>query len=442
MSAAQAAGWERADSMRRREKNQKGRWKKVCGVTLSALILLLGLSSPVQSLGGLPESIEMTRGQTRALDWGLPLRMELKQEAQSVLLSGDQTLAEATSGMQLSANAAGIAQLSLSLLGWPIKSIDVNVCESRVLIPGGQLIGVKLHTSGVLVVGMSNLSGTNENPAKSAGVRAGDVITMYAGETVVDSQHLTELVRLHGGADVDMQVMREQKLLTLHVRAIKDTLDGEYHLGVWVRDSTAGVGTLSFYDPESGTYGALGHAVTDVDTGEFLTVREGEVLEAEVVGVVRGQKGEPGEIKGSFLKENRTFGDIAINNQFGIYGSCETAVKNSLYPEGLPVATQKSVHEGAASILCSVDGEGVQEYAVEIVRCQTQREAAQKGMIIRVTDRRLLEKTGGIVQGMSGSTILQDGCIVGCVTHVYVNDPTQGYGMYIEWMLEQTQTAA
>lgn len=442
MPAACADGKERVESMRRRQRQRRRRLKKACGVLLSALIVLSGMSAPVQSFGGLPDSIEMTRGQTRALTWGLPLRMEVRQEAQSVLLSDDQTLEQATSGTQLSANAAGSAQVSLSLLGWPIKSIDVNVSESRVLVPGGQLIGVKLHTSGVLVVGMSNLSSTNENPAKAAGVRAGDVITRYAGETVVDSQHLTELVQANGGADVDMEVTREQKQLTLRVRALRDTLDGEYHLGVWVRDSTAGVGTLSFYDPENGTYGALGHAVTDIDTGEFLTVREGEVLEAEAVGVVRGQKGEPGEIKGSFLKENRTFGDIEINNQFGIYGRCDTAVVNSLYPDGLPVATQKSVHEGTASILCSVDGEGVQEYAVEIVRCQMQREAAQKGMVIRVTDERLLEKTGGIVQGMSGSTILQDGCIVGCVTHVYVNDPTQGYGMYIEWMLEQAAEAA
>ena len=399
---------------------RRKRLKKAIGVTLSALIVLLGTSAPVQSLGGLPDSIEMTRGQTRVLDWGLPLRMEVTQDAQSVLLSGDQTLEEAMSGTQLSANAAGSAQVSLSLLGWPIKNIDVNVSESRVLVPGGQLIGVKLHTSGVLVVGMSNLSGTNENPAKTAGVRAGDVITRYAGEAVVDSQHLSQLVRAHGENDVDMEVTREEKQLTLRVHALKDTLDGEYHLGVWVRDSTAGVGTLSFYDPENGTYGALGHAVTDVDTGEYLTVRTGEVLEADVVGVVRGRKGEPGEIKGSFLKENKAFGDITLNNQFGIYGSCDTAIVNSLYPEGLPIATQGSVHEGAASILCSVDGEGVQEYAVEIVRCQTQREAAQKGMVIRVTDERLLEKTGGIVQGMSGSTILQDGCIVGCVTHVCV----------------------
>jgi stage IV sporulation protein B len=220
-------------------------------------------------------------------------------------------------------------------------------------------------------------------------------------------------------------------LLTPH----KDESTGAVRLGAWVRDSTAGVGTMSFYDPDTGRYAALGHAITDGDTGAVLTVSEGQVLRADIVAVQKGQKGAPGELKGSFLREGQRLGDIRRNSILGIYGALDKPAANPLYPDGLPIGLRSGVHTGKATILSSVDGTGVHEYAIEITRVNPQSVPAPKSMVIRVTDERLLEATGGIVQGMSGSPIIQDGRLIGAVTHVFVSDPTQGYGLYVDWML-------
>ncbi len=417
--------------------------KKVCGIMLSLLVVALNYSSPVQRLLQLPDALVLRAGEETHLSFGLPLRVQVDQPDAAVISSGDETLRDvAVTGVELSALSEGQAQVRLSLFGgWPFKNVDVRVEESRVLVPGGQAIGVALHTSGVLVVGTSDLAGGAANPAQEAGLQPGDVIRSLGGQEVESAQHLTQLVNAHGGETVEMVVQRTGKEVRMRIAPVRDALDGQYRLGVWVRDSTAGVGTLSFYDPESGAFGALGHAITDVDTGESLTVREGDIMHADIVDVLKGQRGEPGELKGSFLKEGETFGSILLNNAFGIYGQSDEALVNPLYPQGLPVGSRYSVHEGKASILSTVEGDTVREYEVEITRCVQQGSPAQKGMILRVTDPELLERTGGIVQGMSGSPILQDGHIVGAVTHVYVNDPTQGYGMYIEWMLEQAKQA-
>ena len=417
--------------------------KKVCGIMLSLLVVALNYSSPVQRLLQLPDALVLRAGEETHLSFGLPLRVQVDQPDAAVISSGDETLRDvAVTGVELSALSEGQAQVRLSLFGgWPFKNVDVRVEESRVLVPGGQAIGVALHTSGVLVVGTSDLAGGAANPAQEAGLQPGDVIRSLGGQEVESAQHLTQLVNAHGGETVEMVVQRTGKEVRMRIAPVRDALDGQYRLGVWVRDSTAGVGTLSFYDPESGAFGALGHAITDVDTGESLTVRDGDIMHADIVDVLKGQRGEPGELKGSFLKEGETFGSILLNNAFGIYGQSDEALVNPLYPQGLPVGSRYSVHEGKASILSTVEGDTVREYEVEITRCVQQGSPAQKGMILRVTDPELLERTGGIVQGMSGSPILQDGHIIGAVTHVYVNDPTQGYGMYIEWMLEQAKQA-
>lgn len=417
--------------------------KKVCGIMLSLLVVALNYSSPVQRLLQLPDALVLRAGEETHLSFGLPLRVQVDQPDAAVISSGDETLRDvAVTGVELSALSEGQAQVRLSLFGgWPFKNVDVRVEESRVLVPGGQAIGVALHTSGVLVVGTSDLAGGAANPAQEAGLQPGDVIRSLGGQEVESAQHLTQLVNAHGGETVEMVVQRTGKEVRMRIAPVRDALDGQYRLGVWVRDSTAGVGTLSFYDPESGAFGALGHAITDVDTGESLTVRDGDIMHADIIDVLKGQRGEPGELKGSFLKEGETFGSILLNNAFGIYGQSDEALVNPLYPQGLPVGSRYSVHEGKASILSTVEGDTVREYEVEITRCVQQGSPAQKGMILRVTDPELLERTGGIVQGMSGSPILQDGHIIGAVTHVYVNDPTQGYGMYIEWMLEQAKQA-
>jgi stage IV sporulation protein B len=316
--------------------------------------------------------------------------------------------------------------------------VEVSVEPERILIPGGEAIGVALQTQGVLVVGTSDLGGEGgDSPARLAGIRPGDVLVKLGGQQIESASHLSQLVAQGGGQPIQLQLLRDNRPMEVSLIPKRDQASGGYRLGIWVRDSTAGVGTLSFYDPKSAVYGALGHAITDADTGQPLSVRSGQVMHADVVDVQKGKKGTPGELKGSFLRENNKLGSILKNTTFGIYGKMDKTPENKLYPNGLPIGLMGTVRIGPATILSSVDGDGVKEFKVEIVQANRQTSPAPKSMVIKVTDPELLAKTGGIVQGMSGSPIIQNGHIIGAVTHVYVNDPTQGYGLYIEWMLRQ-----
>jgi len=303
--------------------------------------------------------------------------------------------------------------------------------EGRLLIPGGQAVGVALKTQGVLVVAKADRS-----EAKTP-LRIGDVICGVQGQEIRSAAELSKQIGACAEDRVALDVVRGGKHVTVNA-ALPAGADGRRRLNVWVRDSTAGVGTLSYIDPESDAYGALGHAIVDGDTGDMLPVADGAILKAQIVGVSRGESGRAGELKGSFLKENEQIGTLKTNSAYGIYGGMDTMPDAMIYPHGLPVGSRDQVHPGAATIISTVDGEGPREYSVEILRCFSQDKPSQKGMVLRVTDERLIEKTGGIVQGMSGSPIIQDGRLIGAVTHVYLSDAAQGYGMYIEWMLEQS----
>ena len=302
----------------------------------------------------------------------------------------------------------------------------------RVLIPGGQAIGVAIRTQGVLVVG----AGDNGRDS----LREGDMILSVNGVPLLESAMLTEAVNAAQGQPLSLRISRGGQESDLLLTPRYDESSRAWRLGVWVRDSTAGVGTLSFYDPQTKSYGALGHAITDLYTDIILPIRDGIILRSTVVGIRKGERGAPGELQGTFLRDRAELGDIRSNTEFGIFGKAAEPIVNPLYPDGLPIASRANVHTGPATILTTLDDSGIQEFDVEITRVSQQDTAAQKSMTLRVTDPVLLEKTGGIVQGMSGSPILQDGRIVGAVTHVFVNNPTQGYGVFIDWMLEQADS--
>ncbi len=418
------------------------RARHIIGILLS-LFLVIGYFTPqAQALMHLPDHLYVTAGHRQILSLGLPFSVRVEEGDVSVLSSTDETLnGRAASDIQLTGNQTGSAVLSLDFLGiLPIKKVEVSVEPERVLIPGGEAVGVAIATQGVLVVGTSDLGGEGgASPARLAGIRPGDVLVKLGGLPIESASHLSQLVAQGGGQPIQLQVMRDNRPMEVSLIPKRDQASGGYRLGIWVRDSTAGVGTLSFYDPKNGVYGALGHAITDADTGQPLSVRSGQVMHADVVDVQKGKKGTPGELKGSFLRENNKLGNIIKNTTFGIYGKMDKSPENKLYPNGLPIGLMGTVRTGPATILSSVDGDGVKEFDVEIVQANRQTSPAPKSMVIKVTDPELLAKTGGIVQGMSGSPIIQNGHIIGAVTHVYVNDPTQGYGLYIEWMLNQEE---
>ena len=393
------------------------------GIALSAMAFLCNYSPWVREAASLPDALTLTSGQKFVVQTGLPMLAASDGGAVSVLASQDERVT-------ISAEAGGQTSVTFSLLGLiPVHETRVNVVEERTLIPGGQAVGVALKTRGVLVV---------SDAAKGRALRAGDVILSADGKNVESTKALSEQVGTAQTDTVRLEVLRGGQTITVDAQAEPDPSDGRRKLGVWVRDSTAGVGTLTYIDPANQAYGALGHAIVDADTGGLLAAREGAILHASIVGVTKGQSGKAGELKGNFLKAGEQIGSLMENCEYGIYGVLDDMPENLLYPQWLRAGARSVVHTGRASIIATVDADGPQEYGVEIVRCFAQSEPSQKGMILRVTDERLLEKTGGIVQGMSGSPILQDGRIIGAVTHVYLSDATQGYGMYIEWMLEKS----
>ncbi len=410
------------------------RARRLTSWILSALVLTVYFSPQAQLLRSLPGTLSVARGQSAVLDAPFPLMVESTQ--------ADASTAQLLSDVDAQAQTS---TATISLFGLlPLREVDIEISDDLRLFPGGQAVGVALHTKGVLVVGTSDLTGAN-SPARLAGIKPGDIIMAADGQNIESTEDLTSIVSAYGAMPLPLTIQRGASTLSLTLQAKRDGQSGEYRIGAWVRDSTAGVGTMSFYgEVEQGKgvrYGALGHAITDADTQQILTVGAGEVMLADVVDVRKGQSGYPGELKGSFLREARVLGGITRNNVYGIYGGLTTVPEHPFYPEGLPIGRRDAVHEGPATILCTVDAEGMKEYDVQIMEVTRQSAPAQRSMVLKITDEELLEKTGGIVQGMSGSPIIQDGRLIGAVTHVFVNDPTMGYGLYVEWMLAQVDEA-
>ncbi len=415
---------------------------RILGILFVVALCVVYFLPAVQSYSSIPNEIYIEKGAAKAIDLGLPMQAQV--ESTGVVSLGSETLAEAT-GMQsplvIESIDSGDTTIELTLFGLPVKSVKVNVSEERMVIPGGQSIGVTLFTKGALVVGITGIemeNGNSVNPAREAGMLPGDVITRINGTEIENAEHVTRIINEATG-DLDITVLRNGREIELHVKPVQDFSDGKMRLGVWVRDSTAGVGTLTFIDPNSRWFAGLGHAITDLDTGSVLSVKQGEIYFSEIIQINKGESGIPGEIQGFFSSSSGNMGLIHKNTDFGIYGSLYDDVDMGKFPKPVPVAHRDEVQLGAASILSTIDHEGVREFSCEIIKLADQSFAGQKGIVIRITDQELLDKTGGIVQGMSGSPIMQNGQLVGAVTHVFVNNPTKGYGLYADWMLEQME---
>lgn len=320
----------------------------------------------------------------------------------------------------------------------PLKSVEVEKIKNIELYPGGLPVGVRVSSEGVLVVGYSDIDINNEkeeSPGKVGGLEIGDVILKINGIEMHNSRDLANVIKKCDKDDIKVDILRHGQNLT-KIITLKKENNKDYKIGLWIRDSTAGVGTMTFYDDKSKKFGALGHPITDSDTNETFLIKSGDVLESSIIGIRKGEKGSPGELKGIFINESNPTGKINKNTQSGIFGELNSNIYKNLNIKPLKVGFRDEIVPGKAKIITTIDENGPQEYEIEIEKILNQNVASSKSMVIKITDPRLLEKTGGIVQGMSGSPIIQNNKIVGAVTHVLINKPDTGYGIYIEWMLQ------
>lgn len=426
---------------------RNGYKRQMLGLCIAILFLLINYSPNVQELRVVPEELRLFQGDAKTLNFRLPFSVKIDSDEVDVLKINGSTLSEKhlyNMGKPLHIESVGLgdAFLNFKLFGFiPLKEMKISVEPQKQLIPGGNSIGVTIYTQGALVVGISEIEDEDGNlhcPAIEAGLRPGDVIERVNGVQVKNADHLSILVEKLKGRELELEVRRDDTILKLIMRPIKSSADQVFRLGIWIRDSTAGVGTLTFIDPENGAFGALGHPITDIDTGALLSVKDGEIMQAKIIDIVQGEKGKPGEIKGIFSENQKTIGNISKNTSFGIFGKIYNNASAQLSEMRLPICRQADVQIGPAKILSTINHGEIREYSVNIVKTTRQSYPSAKGMIIEITDPELLRQTGGIVQGMSGSPIIQNNKIVGAVTHVFVNDPKKGYGIFIEWMLGET----
>ncbi len=314
----------------------------------------------------------------------------------------------------------------------PVKRTNVKSVKRQYVVLGGEIFGIKLFTDGVLVVDAQSVQSEGKviNPAEKAGIKVGDIIKSVNGKKVYTNKTLSEIIEQSGGEMLKVTVVRGNETIDVSFPSVREDQTGKYKAGLWVRDSTAGIGTVTFYNPKNNSFAGLGHAICDVDTGEIMPMINGEMSEAYISGFYKSSGGSVGELCGVFTGKGK--GNLCVNCDAGMYGFADSVPHNKT----VPVALSNEVKTGEAEMICTVDKSGQKSYKIEIVKLLKKSGEINKDMIIKITDPELLSKTGGILQGMSGSPIVQNGMLVGAVTHVFINDPTQGYAIFADKMLE------
>ena len=368
---------------------------------------------------------------------GTSQRIDLKVPASGVLnVDSDKVIALNQPVTIVAGESPDTCQMELRLFGvLPLKSIDIEVIENTRLIPVGQPIGIYMKTQGVLVIDTGTFEGPQgqEQSPSVYKLQAGDYVMAMDGVAVTGKRQIKEYVENGSGRDIVLQVSRNEKIIQVRISPMQDQ-NGVYKIGTWLRDSAQGIGTMTFLDEEL-HFGALGHGINDTDTGELLQLGSGLLYHTEIVAIRKGERGTPGELTGIIeYQPEQVSGVIMSNTEEGIYGVASQAFADSITTQALPVGLKQDVKEGDAQILCNIDGQ-TKYYDVRITRLMPNAENLNRQIALTVTDEELLQLTGGIVQGMSGAPIIQDGRIIGAVTHVLVNDSTSGYGIFIENML-------
>lgn len=410
--------------------------KKIKVTFLISILLILLIY--VSNITSLPDNLILFQGEKINLKTAFGLSFSTNHEEDK--LTGKYEVLQTSTGIQTSEDYTGKVSINLNLFGKiPVKTIDVNIIENTEVVALGDIVGLKLYTNGVLVVGMSEISGVDNHkykPYEETGIEEGDMIVEVDEQTVTCTFDLLKSIKEAEGREVSISYVRDGNIEETSIKPVK-AQDNTYKIGLWVRDTAAGVGTVSFYEPSTGLFAALGHGILDVDTEELLDISTGDFVTTNIVSITKGEKGNPGKIQGS-IENQTTIGQVYKNTEFGVYGSLKNLSGLNINSQNtMKVALRDEIKTGKASIISTLENNKKEEYEVEIQKIDKNNNSDNKSMLIKVTDQRLIDKTGGIIQGMSGSPIIQDGKLIGVLTHVLVSDPTMGYGVFADMMIKQ-----
>jgi len=398
-------------------------------IKMLAIVISLGIIyAYALVITTLPDTLIVFEGENININTLYGMKINLKDKEYEAMLTSS-NIGEKTF------NEKGTTTLTASLFNYDIKDIEVNVLDKTTVVPVGKITGIKLYTKGVLVVGMTEIDG--QKPYAETNIQEGDIITNINNQEIENTSELLECISKSKGESLKITYETDGETKECAITPVKNE-NGIYQIGLWVRDSAAGIGTVTFYEPESGNFVALGHGITDIDTSEIIDISSGELVNTKILSVVKGQSGTPGKIQGT-LNNKSSIGTIYKNTRLGIYGKVNNET-NLLpnYTNTMQVALRDEIQLGKATLLCSVENsDKIEEYEIEISRKFVNNNYDNKSMLIKVTDERLLEKTGGIVQGMSGSPIVQNGKFIGAVTHVIVSNPKEGYAVFGDMLIKQ-----
>lgn len=395
------------------------------------IVCLFFLYAYVYNIAAIPQSIILSEGENINFKLALGLELQNSDDYEATWVSSN-----------LNKSKVGNNKVELKLFNSiAVKDINVSVIPTTTVIPVGKAIGMKLYTKGVLVVGMSEIENEEkikEKPYENSGIEEGDSIIAINNEEINTTDELIQQVNNSNGESLKIKYVKNDKILETSIVPVKTKED--YKIGLWVRDAAAGIGTLTFYEPSTNMFMSLGHGIIDIDTEEIVDISRGELVTANILSIIKGEKNKPGEIKGSITK-GVAIGDIYKNTKMGVYGN----VKNRQYIDTtyneMEVAERSEIKTGKATILCQLDSGAPQEYQIEIERIYLNNNTDNKSMLIKITDEELLNKTGGIIQGMSGAPIMQNGKFIGAVTNVLVKDPTKGYAIFGDLLIKQMRSS-
>ena len=396
--------------------------KKIKKILIVITLILIYIY--VCNISMLPNNIILMQGEVLKLNTVLGVNVK---NAKTVTASSNlnNSIFEETGKMNLELNLFNL---------FSVKDVTVNVIPKTTVVPLGKAIGMKMYTKGVLVVGMSEIQG--QKPYENTGIETGDKIVEVNNVKINNTDELIECVNRSKGESIQITYISDNEEEVANISPVK-TGENEYKLGLWVRDAAAGVGTLTFYEPSTGEFGALGHGINDVDTYELIDIANGELVTTHIIDIVKGEDGTPGEIRG-IIEGSSTIGSIYKNTDYGVYGKVTDKSRLNLDTNNeLEVANRSEIKTGKAEIMCELENGKIEKYEIEIQKIFLENNQDNKSMLIKVTDEDLIEKTGGIIQGMSGAPIIQNGKFIGAITHVLVNDSKMGYAVFADLMIKQ-----